>query len=137
MLLPLVALLRGHGRESRIPDLLDDETLVLLVREGLAAAAQRRSMSARTFRRRISQTGTTTSEVVRQNRRMLSILLLRRESPMRDVSASLGYRSERCFLRFVRREFGASPTELRKRLLRTNESSEFDDSVIRLAPDVH
>ena len=53
------------------------------------------------------------------------------------ISACLGYKSERCFLRFIRREFGTTPTDLRQRLREQNESGEFDDSVIILAPIVH
>lgn len=112
----VVALFRHNGIRSHDPDLFSDETLVILVREGLGAAAERKSMSKRTLRRRIREAGTTVSEIVRGARRSLSLRLIPRDDRMSEISSWLGYESSRCFSRFVRREFGETPSELRSRL---------------------
>ena len=113
---------RSNGQRNDGSHLLGDETLVILVRKGLVAAAERKFMSPRTLRRRIREAGTTVSEIVRTTRRSLSLSLLRRGVRMSRISALLGYKSGRCFSRFVRREFGETPTELRRRV-RSNEDA--------------
>jgi AraC-like DNA-binding protein len=113
-----VAVIRRSGKEATGREVIGDETLVFLLRGGLSAAAHRKSMSMRTLRRRVSECGTTVTEIVRQARRALAIRLLRQEGQMTDIASSLGYESGRCFLRFIRREFGVSPTELREEVRR-------------------
>ena len=73
-------------------------------------------MSKRTVRRRLKETGKTTSEVVRTIRIEVAMRLLKGTDLFRTISSQLGYESARCFSRFVLREFGRTPTEVRRDL---------------------
>ena len=114
---PVVMCLREMDDELRAFDhLLGNEALALLVRDGLAGVAKREGMSKRTVRRRLKETGKTTSEVVRTIRIEVALKLLKGTTLLRTISSQLGYESPRCFSRFVSREFGQTPTEMRKKL---------------------
>ena len=114
---PVVVCLGEMDEELRAFDrLLGDEALALLVRDGLAGVAKREGMSKRTVRRRLKETGKTASEVVRTIRIEVALKMLKGSDPFRSISLQLGYESARCFSRFVSREFGRTPTEMRKKL---------------------
>ncbi len=48
--------------------------------------------------------------------RLTRLFLAQPNSPIKEISFELGYKSSRTFARAVRRAFGASPAELRKQI---------------------
>ena len=99
----LVAVLSARV-EAALPDILP-----------LAAHARELAMSERTLRRRLADVDTTYSDIVDEVRRRLTARQIhRRDVPVADIAARLGYSDERSMRRAVRRWFGRSPAELRR-----------------------
>jgi AraC-like DNA-binding protein len=94
-----------------------DDSLDMLFAAGPKALARRRRVSMRTLRRQFVRAGTTISSYLRVARRESVIELLRRaDLSLGEVARRLGFSSSMVLVRFVRREFGATPGSLRQRL---------------------
>jgi AraC-like DNA-binding protein len=82
-----------------------------------AEQARRHSISERTLRRRLAESGTTYEAVVDGVRRERVEQLLRRPEPsLRDVARRAGFSDERALRRAVRRWHGMGPLELRRQV---------------------
>jgi AraC-like DNA-binding protein len=91
----------------------DDLTDCLLL-EGSKALAKRRGVSLRTLRRQFAARGTTLADIVLSRRAALTMNLLQGdEISLRRVGQLLGFSCATSFSRFVKREFGQSPRDLR------------------------
>lgn len=94
----------------------DDSADMLLV-AGPKALAKRRRVSVRTLRRQFVRAGTTLSSYLRVARRQGVVVLLRRaDLSFEEVAKRVGLSSAIVLVRFVHREFGATPGALRQRL---------------------
>jgi AraC-like DNA-binding protein len=83
----------------------------------VAEQARRHSVSERTLRRRLAESGTTYEAVVDGVRRERVEQLLRRPEPsLRDVAHQAGFSDERALRRAVRRWHGMGPLELRRQV---------------------
>ncbi|WP_371580436.1 AraC family transcriptional regulator ligand-binding domain-containing protein [Streptomyces sp. NBC_01314] len=101
------------------------EVLEISVAQGLPVVpsfgeqARRHATSERTLRRRLADCGTTYEALVEGVRReRVEQLLLRPELTLRDIARRAGFSDERALRRAVRRWHGASPVQLRERMLR-------------------
>lgn len=109
--LPDAAHTEGAARRS-----LPDEALLLVVHQGVPALARMWGMSERTLRRRCALLGVCVGEQSASLKRDLTERLLAGDLPIASVAARLGFASSQTLARFVRREFGVTPTSLRRRL---------------------
>jgi AraC-like DNA-binding protein len=96
--------------------LLSEELAIFLVRFGPRLAASRRGISERTLRRRFERRGLRLADHVKSSRRLLAERLLATDLPLTTVSDRLGFSSLQTFARFMRREFGATASQVRRRL---------------------
>ncbi len=114
---PLAA--RGEAArllESGLLDLTDEETVLFILRFGIRLVAGRRGVSERTLRRQFERIGLRLSDLLQERRRDLALGLLAGDLPVGAVALRLGFSSSQTFARFLRREFGATARELRRRL---------------------
>jgi len=102
--------------EGLAPDLLDEETVLFLLRFGVRLGAGRFGLSERTFRRRFQSRGLRLADLLADRRRALTFRLLSGALPVTTVALRLGFSSAQTFARYFWREFGATATELRSRL---------------------
>lgn len=94
-----------------------DDSAEFLLSEGAQALAKRRGVSLRTLRRRFLSMGTTLSGFVHARRAALTVNLLQQPGTrVRDAARRLGFSSDVAFIRFVKREFGKTPGDLRDEL---------------------
>lgn len=96
--------------------LLSEEMAIFLVRFGPRLAASRHGISERTLRRRFERRGFRLADHMKDSRRRLAERLLLTDLPLTTVSDRLGFGSTQTFARFMRREFGATGTVVRRRL---------------------
>jgi AraC family transcriptional regulator len=97
--------------------LLSDEAVSFLLREGSKALARRQGVSLRTLRREFAARGTTLAYFVSSRRAALTMNLLQdNEISLRRAGEILGFSNQSSFARFVKREFGQSPRDLRRDL---------------------
>lgn len=96
--------------------LLDEKDELRLLRFGVRKVAEHLGVSERTLRRRYERQGIRLRDHLRLRRRELAVDLLGGDLPVRTLSSRLGFSSPQTFARFVRREFGDTPTGLRLRL---------------------
>ena len=89
----------------------------VLVREGGKGLARQEGVSFRTLRRRFKDRGMTISEarLTRQASMVVNLLQLK-DVTLRDVALRLGYSGVPALTKFVRREFGVPPGNLRRQL---------------------
>lgn len=88
-----------------------------LISQGSKALAKRRGVSVRTLRRQFLAFGTTLSGFIRARRAALAVQVLKRPGALvRDAAKRLGFSSDTAFVRFVKREFGRTPGDLRDEL---------------------
>ena len=97
-------------------ELLSEEMAILLVRFGVRGTAEKLGVSERTLRREYVKAGRTALEHVHHTRRTMALRLLVSRRPISEVARALGFASTQTFSRFVRREFGLTPTALHKAL---------------------
>lgn len=94
-----------------------DDSLDTLLDEGPKALAKKRRVSVRTLRRQFVRAGTTLSSyLLGVRRRGVASLLRHPELSLAEVARRLGFSSSNVLVRFVRREFGATPGALRQKL---------------------
>lgn len=110
----------GGGSSS---ELLDDESVLSLLRFGVRVAASRLGVSERTFRRRFELHGLRLGACLRARRRELTLRKLEGDHPLSSVALELGFGSPQSFARYVRREFGTTATNLRRAI----QSGRFGD----------
>lgn len=101
-----------HGVSTNY--LLSDDLVLFIVRFGLRLTASRWGMSERTLRRLFEALGTNPRAIVRVVRRRETQRLLATGLPFPDIARHVGFTSEKIFCRWVRREFGTTPTTLRR-----------------------
>ena len=106
---------RVHAASSRQGDLLDEETGLLLIRQGVRAGAERHGCSARTLLRWFRKEGVSARGYVARVRRHLALELLAKDLPVGTIARRLGFSSAQSLARFLRREFGVTASELRRR----------------------
>ena len=92
---------------------LPHESANRILREGAGSAARSLGQSRRALRRLMRQRGAGLREFARLRRRCLAATLLQEGASIASVAKALGYTSASNFARFVRREFGSSPSALR------------------------
>ena len=91
-----------------------DATDLLLVRLGVRAAAELLGISERTLRRQFDRRGLRLRDHLVARRREMTLGLLAGDLPVTTVASRLGFASSQTFARFVRRQFGATATDLRR-----------------------
>ncbi len=96
--------------------LLSEEMAMFLVRFGPHLAASRNGISERTLRRRFERRGLRLAVHLKESRRKFAERLLLTDLPITTVSDRLGFSSPQTFARFMRREYGATATAVRRRL---------------------
>jgi AraC-like DNA-binding protein len=102
-------------RQAR--NLATDDSAEVLLSEGAKALAKKRGVSLRTLRRRFRSRGITLSGFVQTRRAALTVNLLQQPGALvRDTAKKLGFSSDVAFIRFVKREFGKTPGDLRDEL---------------------
>jgi AraC-like DNA-binding protein len=103
-----------------------EESAMLLV-EGAKALAKRRGVSLRTLRRQFVAQGKTLAEFVHSRRTALAVNLLQEEEvSFGRAGQTLGFSNQSSFARFVKREFGQSPRQLRANLKSVQGQKESD-----------
>lgn len=105
-------------------DLLDEEEAVLLIRHGVRATAERFGCSARTLLRRFRKEGVSAREYLSETRCRLALRFLATHLPVATIAQRLGFSSPKTLARFLRREFGAPASDLRRRLLTSPRKTE-------------
>ena len=122
---PGYELLRSIVREE-LPagGLLDEESGLLLVAAGVEAAAEQKGCSERTVRRRLEANEQTARELVSRIRLRMSETALGNQGPVSLLAKWLGFASPDGYRRFIRREFGVSVKELRRRVRQSTVYSE-------------
>jgi AraC-like DNA-binding protein len=103
-------------REEALLDLLDDETVLFLLRFGIRLGVGIFGVSERTLRRRFERFGVPLSDLLGERRRQESLRLLAGDAPLKTVALHLGFSSTQTLARYLRREFGTTATVLRKQL---------------------
>jgi AraC-like DNA-binding protein len=103
-------------REDEVFDLLDDETVLFLLRFGIRLGVGLFGVSERTLRRRFKQRGIRLSDLLGERRRQEALRLLAGSVPLKAVALRLGFSSTQTLARYLRREFGATATALRNQL---------------------
>lgn len=103
---------------SALPDptllSVTSETDLLLVRVGVRAAAERLGISERTLRRQFDRRGLRLHDHLVARRREMTLKLLAGDLPVATVASRLGFASSQTFARYVRRQFGATATDVRR-----------------------
>ena len=97
---------------------LRPEDLVELVERGGRGLILSTGVAGRTRRRMLARGGAGLNEVKRAARRTLAASLLSSSLPLKEIARKLGYSSTQTLSRFIRKEFGTTPIELRKELQR-------------------
>ncbi|MGE5345181.1 MAG: helix-turn-helix domain-containing protein [Acidithiobacillales bacterium] len=105
-----------HQREEALLDLLDDETVLFLLRFGIRLGVGIFGVSERTLRRRFERFGIPLSGLLGERRRQEALRLLAGDAPLKTVALHLGFSSTQTLARYLRREFGTTATVLRKQL---------------------
>jgi AraC-like DNA-binding protein len=98
-------------------DDLGDEVTILLVRNGVHRVAERQGVSERTILRRFRKEGVSARKYISSMRCHLALQLLASSEPVVAIARRLGFSSGQTFARFLRRELGATATDLRRRLV--------------------
>jgi AraC-like DNA-binding protein len=96
-------------------DRLDEETVLFILRGGIRLAAGKWGVSERTLRRRFQRKRLRLCDLLQKRRRDMTLRLLSGDLPVGAVAERLGFSSSQSFARYVRREFGATARELRRR----------------------
>jgi AraC-like DNA-binding protein len=96
-------------------DPLDEETVLFILRSGIRLAAGKWGVSERTLRRRFQRKRLRLCDLLQKRRRDMTLRLLSGDLPVGAVAERLGFSSSQSFARYVRREFGATARELRRR----------------------
>lgn len=107
---------RPRRLEAGLFELLDDETVLFLLRSGIRLGAGIFGVSERTLRRRFQKQGIRLSDLVSERRRTESLRLLAENFPLKTIALLLGFASTQTLARYLRREFGVTATVLRKEL---------------------
>jgi hypothetical protein len=107
---------RSLRPEAGLFELLDDETVLFLLRSGIRPGAGLFGVSERTLRRRFQQQGLCLSDLLSQRRRTEALRLLAGNLPLKSIAVLLGFASTQTLARYLRREFGVTATVLRKEL---------------------
>ncbi len=107
---------RSHRPEAGLFELLDDETVLFLLRSGIRLGAGIFGVSERTLRRRFQKQGIRLSDLVSERRRTEALRLLAGNFPLKTIALLLGFASTQTLARYLRREFGVTATVLRKEL---------------------
>ena len=89
---------------------------MFLVRFGPRLAASQNGISERTLRRRFERRGLRLAVHLKECRRKFAERLLLTNLPFTTVASRLGFSSPQTFARFMRREYGTTATEVRRRL---------------------
>lgn len=97
---------------------LTPEELMELVLHGGRGLIESTGVLGRTRRRMLAHYGTSLHDVKRSARRRLAVSLLSSPLPLKEIATKLGYSSTQTLSRFIRQEFGTTPTGLRKALQR-------------------
>jgi AraC-like DNA-binding protein len=109
---------RKKGLPPGEDELFSEEAALFLMRFGVRAMAEKRCVSERTLRRQFERFGLGIEEHLAGIRRALIPRLLASKTPLSDVAAQLGFASAKTLARYVQREFGLSPRELRRKCQR-------------------
>lgn len=102
--------------EEGVPDLLDEETALFLLRFGIRLGVGLFGVSERTLRRRFERRGVRLSDLLAKRRRREALRLLSEEIPLKAIAPHLGFSSTQTLARYLRREFGSTATLLRKQI---------------------
>ena len=103
------------GGKTALLDLLDEETVLFVLRFGMRLTAGKLGLSERTFRRRFERQGLRLSDLLGEWRRETAVRLLASDLPVRTVAHRLGFSSSQTLARFLRREFGMTARGIRRR----------------------
>jgi len=103
------------GLDGEILDQLDEETVLFILRFGIRLTAGKWGISERTLRRQYERKGLRLCDLLQERRRDLTLRLLAGELPVGTVALRLGFSSSQTFSRYLRREFGATARQLRRR----------------------
>ena len=103
------------GLDGEILDQLDEETVLFILRFGIRLTAGKWGISERTLRRQYERKGLRLCDLLQERRRDLTLRLLAGELPVGAVALRLGFSSSQTFARYLRREFGATARQLRRR----------------------
>lgn len=106
----------SHRPEAGLFELLDEETVLFLLRSGIRLGAGLFGVSERTLRRRFQQQGLCLSDLLSERRRSEALRLLAGDFPLKSIALLLGFASTQTLARYLRREFGVTATVLRKEL---------------------
>ena len=106
----------GSGVPDLADELLTEEMALLLVRFGVGGTARRLGVSERTLRRDFVRAGASVHDHISRTRRAMAVRLLASSCPLARVAEEIGFASSQTFARFVAREFGFTPSALRKSL---------------------
>lgn len=101
------------GKGTPVPDSAD-APIRLLIRGGIGSLARYFGMSSRTLRRYCARAGLHLSIHRNELRREELIVLLSTRLPIAEVADRLGFSSSQTLARFVRKEFGSTPTQMRR-----------------------
>lgn len=102
--------------EAGFFELLDEETVLFLLRSGIRLGAGIFGVSERTLRRRFQKQGLRLSDLLSERRRSEALRLLAGDLPLKSIALLLGFASTQTLARYLRREFGVTATVLRKEL---------------------
>jgi len=100
--------------EERILDRLNEETVLFLLRFGIRLGVGIFGVSERTLRRRFERQGLRLSDLLAERRRQEALRLLAGDLSLKAIALVLGFSSTQTLARYLRREFGATATTLRK-----------------------
>ncbi len=106
----------SHRPEAGLLDLLDEETVLFLLRFGIRLGAGIFGVSERTLRRRFEEQGLRLKDLLCERRRREALRLLAGSLPLKTIALLLGFASTQTLARYLRREFGVTATDLRKEL---------------------
>lgn len=96
------------------PQSVASATDLVLVRLGVRAAAELLGISERTLRRQFDRRGLRLHDHLVARRREMTLGLLAGDLPVATVASRLGFASSQTFARYVRRQFGATATNIRR-----------------------
>jgi AraC-like DNA-binding protein len=106
----------AHELDGEILDLLDEETVLFVLHFGIRLTAGRWGVSERTLRRQFERRGVRLCDLLQERRRDLTRRLLAGDLPVGTIALRLGFSSSQTFARYLRREFGTTARELRRRI---------------------
>lgn len=98
-----------------------DYSQALLLKNGSGALARHRGFSTRTLRRRLEDDGTTLRDFTDFLRARDAKKLLADGCSPTVVARAVGFATEQSFCRFCYRIFGATPSDIQRRLRRAAE----------------